>query len=386
MIRSVKLIGRTLDQIHSPIGEAFALVGLRTNDRPMLNLSQAAPSFPPAPEVSARIAEVASEPDGGYYAPQAGLAPVREAFAAELSAAYRATVSPEQVMMTAGCNQAFCLATSALASHGDDVMIPVPFYFNHDMWLRLDGVGVVHLRSGADHLPSVDEARGLLTDRTRAIVLVTPGNPTGVTIPPSLIGEFADLARERDIVLMLDETYRSFRGTDEPAHDLFSRANWQDHVLSMHSFSKDLAIPGYRIGALVGHPALLAEAMKLLDCVAICAPRIAQEAVLAGLTQAGAWRTEMVARIGHLQGLFEQAMAARPGGYELVTSGAYFGWVRHPFENMPTIDVVKKLLVEHDVLTIPGTAFTPTDERFLRFSFANLAESDVDELVRRLAE
>lgn len=381
----MRLTSRTTEQIHSPIGEAFALVGLRTNDRPLLNLSQAAPSFPTAPVIAARIAEVAGEPSGGFYAPQEGLPHVREAFADDLRAAYGSTIDPSEIMITAGCNQAFCLITSALAEAGDDIMIPAPFYFNHDMWLRLDGIGVVHLPAGDDHLPSVEDARARLTERTRAIVLVTPGNPTGVTIPPEVLHAFADLAEERGIALIIDETYRSYRGTDEPAHQLFERPNWQSHVISLHSFSKELAIPGYRVGAVVGDPALLAEAMKLLDCVAICAPRIGQEAVAVGLRDAGEWRNDVVAKIGKMQVLFEEALARKPGGYELVTAGAYFGWVRHPFDE-PTADVVRRLVVKHDVLVIPGTAFTPTDEGFLRFSFANLDESDIDELVARLGE
>ena len=79
-------------------------------------------------------------------------------------------------------------------------------------------------------------------------------------------------------------------------------------------------------------------------------------------------------------------MADAPGGYELVSSGAYFGWVRHPFAGRDTLDVVASLLHERDVLVIPGMAFTPTDEQMLRLSFANLDAAEIDELAARLAE
>lgn len=381
----MRLVNRTLDQIHSPIGEAFSLVPLRTSERRLLNLSQAAPSYPAAPAVVDKIREIAASPDGGRYAPQEGIAALREAFAAELTGAYRAEVRPDQIMITAGCNQAFTLVTSALAEAGDRIMIPVPYYFNHDMWLRLDNQGVDHLDSGPDYVPDPAVAEQLITDRTRAMVLVSPGNPTGATIPEQVIAEFVALARKHDIVLILDETYRTFRPSDEPAHREFSRSGWDDHFVSLHSFSKEFAIPGYRVGAAVGHPALLAEAMKILDCIAICAPRIGQEAALAGLTSALDWRAEQVARTAALQERFEAMMATSPGGYELASAGAYFGWVRHPFDE-PTGDVIKRLLFDHDVLTIPGTAFTPTDERFIRMSFANLEPQDVDVLADRLSE
>ncbi|MCP4086232.1 MAG: aminotransferase [Actinomycetia bacterium] len=381
----MRLIGRTLNQIHSPIGAAHALLGERTNDRALLDLSQAAPSYPTAPEIADHIAAVARSADGGRYCPQQGLPELVDVFAAELSADYRGEVDPRQVLITAGCNQAFCLTVSALANPGDEIILPLPYYFNHDMWLRLEGMNPVHLPTGPDLVPDVTEAARLITDRTRAIVLVTPGNPSGVTVPPAIIHAFADLAADRNVALIVDETYRSFRSTTEPAHDLFARPGWDDHVISLHSFSKDLAIPGYRVGAVAGGPGLVAEVMKLLDCVAICAPRIGQEAVIAGLSRAGDWRRAQVARIAAAQKIFEET-AAQPGGFELITAGAFFGWVRHPFEGESTESVVRRLVVDHDVLTIPGTAFTPTDERFIRFSFANLDSDDFAELGLRLGE
>lgn len=377
---------RTADLIHSPIGAAHALVPERTNERPLLDLSQAAPSFPPAPEVAARIAAVAHEPDGARYAPQPGLPALREAFAADLSDAYRASIAASEVLITAGCNQAFCLVASALAAPGDSVVLATPYYFNHDMWLRVEGIEPRHWLPDDELLPPVETLADHVDESTRAIVIVSPGNPTGVTIPPERIEAIAAEARRLGVPLVVDETYRTYRGTLDPAHGLFGAPDWGDHVISLHSFSKDLAIPGYRIGAIVGSGSVVVETLKLLDCVAISAPRVAMEAVIAGLTASGSWRQDQVDRIAGLQARFEAAMADRPGGFELVSSGAYFGWVRHPFVDRETGEVVRRLVLDHDVLVIPGTAFTPTDDHMLRFSFANLTEAEIDELPRRLEE
>ncbi len=382
----MRFASRTADLIHSPIGAAHALVPQRTNDRPLLDLSQAAPSFPPAPAVAARVAAVAHEPDGARYAPQPGLPALRQAFAADLSTAYRASIEPAQILITAGCNQAFCLVASALASPGDSVVLATPFYFNHDMWLRVEGVEPRHWLPDDDLLPPVETLASHVDETTRAIVVVSPGNPTGVTIPPQRITAIADQARRLGVPLVIDETYRTYRATTAPAHDLFASEDWGEHLISLHSFSKDLAIPGYRVGAIVGAGPVVVETLKLLDCVAISAPRIAMEAVIAGLTQAGEWRREQVERIAALQARFESVMAPAPGGFELVSAGAYFGWVRHPFADEPTDAVVRRLVLDHDVLVIPGTAFTPSDERMLRFSFANLTDAEIDELPSRLVE
>ncbi len=401
----MRLIARTLDQIHSPIGAAHGLLAQRSGDRELLDLSQAAPSHPPAPVVAARIAEVAHELDGARYVPQPGLPALRDAFAAELRRDYRSDhITADNVVITAGCNQAFCLVVSALAEPGDEIVLPVPYYFNHDMWLRLDGLVPRHLPPAADAVssnatssnamssnamssnamfPSAAAVAGAITPRTRAVVQVTPGNPSGAILAPSDIAAHAAAARERDIALIVDETYRNYRRTEAPPHSLYDDPEWADTLVSLHSFSKDLAIPGHRVGAIVGHPDLLAEVLKLLDCVAICAPRIGQEAALTGLLEAADWRREQTARTAARQDVFESVMADRPGGFELVSAGAYFGWVRHPFAHA-TADVVRDLILDHDVLTIPGSAFTPTDEGFLRFSFANLDEAALADLGDRL--
>ncbi len=382
----MRLTNRTLQLAASPIAEAHAWLAHRTSDRELLDLSQAAPSYPTAPEIAARIAEVAAEPDGGRYAPPPGLPPLNAAFSEELSRDYGVDISPTAILPTGGCNQAFCVTTSALTEPGDEIILGVPYYFNHDMWLKLDGVVPRYLEPGPSLIPDPSEAVKLIGDRTRAIVLVTPGNPTGVTIPPEVIRGFYEVAKAYGVALIIDETYRNFRLTNDPPHDLFDEPDWKDTVLTLHSFSKDLAIPGYRVGAIVGGEQVIYEIMKLVDCVQISAPRIGQEAAVAGLRHARAWRQAQADRINGALARFNEVMAAEPGGFDLISSGAYFGWAKHPFTDLATDEVIKRLVLDHDVLAIPGTAFTPDDDRWIRFSYANLDHDQFDELAIRLGE
>ncbi|GAA5166262.1 MULTISPECIES: aminotransferase [Amycolatopsis] len=375
----------TRQQVDSPMGEAYSLLAQRGGARDLLDLAQAAPPYPPAPEVAERLARVAADPHGAAYTPVPGLPLLRETFAAELSRDYGAEVDAANVVITSGCNQAFAMTISALAGPGDEVVLVLPFYFNHDMWLRLNEIVPVYLEPGPDLLPRAEAAEALLSSRTRAIVLVTPGNPSGATIGGAELAAFAALARRHGIALIVDETYRSFREDDGPAHALFTEPGWEDTVVSLHSFSKDLAIPGYRVGAIVGSPALNREVLKLLDCAAICAPRAGQEAVLTGLTSAGAWRRERVAEIARRRHAFAAVMADRPGGFTLLSAGAFFGWVRHPFRDRPTGEVVRQLIAEYDTLVIPGTAFWPGDPGTVRVSYSNLGPEGVAELAARLA-
>ncbi|HEY2222006.1 aminotransferase, partial [Actinomycetospora sp.] len=348
-----------------------------------LDLAQAAPAYPPAPEVVDHVVAVAHDPRGAAYAAQAGLPTLREAFAENLRGDYGGMVGADDIVVTAGCNQAFCLVACALTLPGDEVVVPRPAYFNHDMWMRMHGVVPVSLEPDADLVPRAAAAEPLITDRTRAISLVTPGNPSGVTVPPAEIAAFADLARRHDIALVLDETYRSFRAEPGPAHTLFADPDWSDTVVSLHSFSKDLALPGYRVGAVVGAQELLREVMKLLDCVAIGAPRIGQEAAWAGLSRARDWRTDRAAEVAGRRSAFTVALARRPGGFELLTCGGFFAWVRHPFPR-PTPEIVDALLAEQDVLVLPGTDFQAGDDGAMRVSVGNLDPDALDDLVGRL--
>jgi aspartate/methionine/tyrosine aminotransferase len=377
---------RVTGTVDSPIGAAYEALDQRISKRDLLDLAQAAPQYPAAPVVAGRVAAVAHDAHGGDYTEIAGMPRLREAFAAEVSGAYRGRVNAAQVFVTAGCNQAFCLAASALAEPGDEIILTLPFYFNHDMWLRTQGIVPVHLEPGPDLIPTTEAAEALITGRTRAIVVVSPGNPTGVTVPPERIAALGAVAARHDIAFILDETYRSFRGTTEPAHHLFADPAWDRTLVSLHSFSKDLAIPGYRVGAVVASPALGVQMTKLLDCVAICAPRIGQEAVLAGLAEAGSWRQERAAEVHLKQQWFAAAMADRPGGFELLSAGGFFGWVRHPFAGVPTAEVVRDLVVEYDTLVIPGTAFLPDDRGTLRVSVSNADRPAIVDFAGRLAE
>jgi aspartate/methionine/tyrosine aminotransferase len=381
----VRLNPWTVEAAESPIGMAYSLLDRRAKERELLDLSQAAPQYPAAPEVLEHVVATARHPRGGDYVEIAGLPHLREAFAADLSTAYRGRVQAEHVVVTAGCNQAFCLVASALAAPGDEVVLTLPYYFNHDMWLRMTGIVPVYLEPGPDLVPTPEAAEALITARTRAIVVVTPGNPSGATVPPDRIAALAEVAARHDVALVLDETYRSFRDTEEPPHALFADAEWPRTVVSLHSFSKDFAIPGYRVGALVASPDLGREVTKLLDCVAICAPRIGQEAAWAGLTAAREWRRARAREIAERRHSFQTVMADRPGGFELLSVGGLFGWVRHPFAGRSTEDVVRELIVEYDTLVIPGTAFLPDDRGTFRVSLSNADRDALTDFAGRLA-
>ena len=362
--------------IPPPIAEIAGLAAGREfpPEKPLLDLAQAVPAYPPADALTEHLAQAVRRPETARYTPILGRDDARAALAAQLSEVYGGHVAREQVAITAGCNQAFCLALMALAGPGDAAILATPSYFNYQMWLEMTGVAPVYLpfRPERGGVPDPADAAARITPHTRAIVLVTPNNPTGAIYPPETLHTFHALARAHGLALVLDETYRDFLPGDAPPHDLFARPDWDETLVHLYSFSKVYSLTGYRVGALVGAPGLLAEVAKAADCVAICAPAIAQEAALFGLRNLAAFRAGkrrlVLERVARFRALFERADLA----YDLVSAGAFFAYVRHPFAGTPAAAVARRLVEQENVLCLPGSAFGPDQESYVRFALANI--------------
>jgi len=191
-------------------------------DRPLLNLSQAAPVDPPPAELRDAMVAAVAEDDSHIYGPVLGLPALRAEIAEQWSSLYSGKIETSQVAITSGCNQAFCAVISTIASAGDAVILPTPWYFNHKMWLDTAGVEARVLPCGEGMLPDPVAAKALIDDKVKAIVLVTPNNPTGAEYPRGLLEAFMEIAKEHGLALIVDETYRDFHSQSGAPHDLFA--------------------------------------------------------------------------------------------------------------------------------------------------------------------
>lgn len=357
-------------------------------DRPLINVSQAAPVDPPPLALRQALADAALHNDAAHlYGPVLGLPELRAEIATQWSAAYGGTITPENVAITQGCNQAFTAVMATLAGHGDEVILPTPWYFNHKMWLDMQGVRTVPLPTGDSLIPDTEAAARLITPRTRAIVLVSPNNPGGVEYPAETLSAFRDLARAHGLALIVDETYRDFDSRTGRPHDLFADPDWSDTFIQLYSFSKAYRLTGHRVGAIVASPARLAEVEKFLDTVAICPSQLGQIGALWGMQNLSQWvageRAEILARRAAVTGGF-----AALDRWKLLGCGAYFAYVEHPFP-MPSDELARRLVHEASILMIPGTMFQPDasaeGRRQLRIAFANIDATGITEMFRRLA-
>jgi len=372
-----------LDCAPAPIAEAWSWVN-NPDAGKLIDMCQAVPAHLPPQSLRDYLGDAICRGEGASYTDIRGISPLREALAHDIESRYRGNVNADDIIITAGCNQAFCSVIDTLCQPDDEVIIPLPSYFNHLMWLSIRGVKPQFLSFDAKTaLPNPQQAAALISPRTRAIVLVTPNNPSGATYSPKCIEAFYQLASTHNIALIIDETYRDFIDVNLPIHELFEHREWRNHFVHLYSFSKVYSLTGHRTGAVVAGPALLEQIKKVQDCTAISAPHAGQLAALYGLQNLHDWKLEKARELQVRAEAIKTAFEHPDLNYRLICAGAYFAYIEHPF-NTPSRSVVKHLIEEFDLVSLPGSYFGPKQEKFIRFAFANVHESHFNEVVRRL--
>ena len=351
-----------------------------------IDMSQAVPGYAAHPDLMMALADAAATVDAARYGRVEGDDGLRTAYAAHLGDIYDSTVEMGETHITSGCNQAFVASALAVAGRGEEILMTRPCYFNHESALGMLGIdiGYVDCHTENGMRPLVADIDAAIGPKTRALAIVTPNNPCGTIYPADLLDEIFTLCRKRGIWLILDETYRDFLplNTGQP-HRLLSHDGWQDTLIQLYSFSKSYCMPGHRLGAVTGGAALIAELAKIIDNIQICAPRTPQIAVAPMLRQLTEWRQENRARIAARSDLFAKIIASMDG-WTLLSTGAYFGYVKHPFAGTASIEVAQDMARKAGVLTIPGTFFGEGQEDYLRFAFANAGRDVIAELPDRL--
>jgi aspartate/methionine/tyrosine aminotransferase len=353
---------------------------------PLINLSQAVPGSPPPVELLQKLGEAAALPESTRYGGITGDLALREAYAAEISRFYGTRFAATEVAITSGCNQGYVITMMALARAGDNVLLPTPWYFNHEMSLTMLGIEPRPLPCDPANgfVPDIADAEKLIDARTRAIVLVSPNNPTGAVYSPETIAAFAALCERRGIWLVLDETYRDFLPAEMGrSHEVFSTSDWQRSVISLYSFSKAYAVPGWRLGAITAGEPVLAEIGKVLDCIQINPVRAGQAAVTWAIDGIRDWREANRVEINARATLFRDAMAPL-NDWRVLSAGAYFAYIAHPFPGTPAAQVAQRLAQERGVLALPGPYFGPEQEQHLRIAIANVSSERIAGLSERL--
>ena len=358
----------------------------RKSKKPLLNLSQAAPMSPPPDSLLRYLSEQSLLTENHLYGDVLGDIPLREEIVNLWNEEYSSSICINNVAITSGCNQAFCAAISTIATAGDSILVPVPWYFNHEMWLAIQGINIIPIPCDINLLPDIETTKKLIDKKTKAIVMVTPNNPTGVEYPSKLVENISNIARDNNLKLIIDETYKNFGNKQS---NILYKGKWDEHIIQLYSFSKVYRLTGHRVGLMVASSSFLKQVEKFLDTTTICPNRLAQKAAYFGLLNLQEFMAKEKLKIEELKDTFEKELR-KIENWSLLGIGGYFAYLGYN-SRMDSISIAKKLLTEQNILSIPGDMFFPKsknlfikEKRSIRIAFANSTYEEIIDLFKRL--
>ncbi|MCC7416376.1 MAG: pyridoxal phosphate-dependent aminotransferase [Acidobacteria bacterium] len=289
-----------------------------------------------------------------------------------------------RLMVTAGANMAFTHAVTAITAPGDEIILNVPFYFNHEMAVQMAGCTPVRVATDERYQLRPDALRRAITDRTRAIVTVSPNNPSGAVLSEASLHEVDALCAERGLYHIVDEVYEYF--TYGPAAHVSpgSFAGAAARTIAIYSLSKAYGMAGWRVG-YVAYPEHLADAMsKIQDTTLICAPIASQAAALAALSAGRAHCAPHVRALAEVRQIVLARLAELgPIATVPAADGAFYVLLR-VHTDMDPLALAERLIREHRVAVIPGSAFGMTGGCYFRVAYGALQKDTVAEGIGRL--
>jgi len=362
---------------------------LRAIERPegTLDLSQGVPFFTP-PEGA--LKRCLSEPGSvSRYGPDQGDRDLRVALSEKMFRSNGIRVDPErELMVTAGANMAFSLVIATVCDIGDEVVLLDPYYFNHRMALDILGVRAVHVDTGKDYLPVAAGISDALSERTRAVVMVDPNNPTGAAYPEKTVREISELCAERGLHLISDETYEDF--VYEGRH--ISPGSLGIDGLSsitIFSFSKGYGMTGWRLGYLSYPDELHEGLLRVQDTFVICPNRASQRLGLDMLSSFELRSSPYFKVFERNRDAVNRWLSQMRDVVEAPrTNGAFYSLPVLGSDPRPgdPLGLVEEVLKRCSVLLVPGFPFGLHDRPALRLSFGNVSTVDLELALERLSE
>ncbi len=366
---------------------------LRAAGEPVIGFGAGEPDFPTPSYIvdAARLA--VDDPAMHRYTPAAGLPALREAVAAKTVRDSRLPIDPSQVMITNGGKQAVYLACQALVDPGDEVLLPAPYWVTYPEAIRLaEGVPVaVPTTDGNGFQVTVDQLESAVTDRTKALIFVSPSNPTGAVYGRERIAEIGRWAADRGIWIITDEIYEHLIYGDATFHSMPAVApEIADRTIVVNGVAKTFAMTGWRVGWLIGPPDITAAAIRLQSHISSNVANVSQRAALAAVNGPMDAVEEMRLAFDRRRRMMVQLLNEVPGVRCSDPGGAFYA-----FPNLTgllgrdlagrtagtTMDLAALLLDEIKIAIVPGEAFGAPG--YARLSFA-LGDGDLEEGLTRL--
>jgi aminotransferase len=321
-----------------------------------------------------------------HYTSAEGLIELREAVVRKLKRENRIEADPEtEILITDGGLGAIFAVIQSLVNPGDEVLVFDPAWprYLQNVWLVSGVPKRIFLEEEDGFVPHVDEIKKHVTKKTKLIILNTPNNPTGAVVPKNVVEEIGDLALERDLTLILDEVYE--RIIYEAKHfSLAAHSDLKDHIITVFSLSKTYAMTGWRIGFAVSHPNIIKAMSKVGGYANACRTSFAQKAAIAALDGPQECVENMVKEYRKRRDLMVERLKEMNSFSVTKPAGAFYLYPRLLLD-VESPDFTKQLIKKAKVAVMPGTAFSPKGEKYVRISYANSIEK-ISEAMDRVQE
>ncbi len=349
-----------------------------------VSLGQGVPSFATPGFVADAVCEaLRRDPAAGKYSLQPGLPTLRRAVAGLFAREKGLTADPDgEILISVGAMEALLAAMLVLVDEGDEVIVPAPYYPSHVEQVLLSGGRPVFVPLRPDFSLDATAVARAVTDRTRAVIVTSPHNPTGAVFAEADLRAMAEVALANGLTVICDDTYDSL-SYDAPAVSMAAFPELREHIVAVGSFSKRFALTGWRVGYAFAPRPIMDQMLKVHDCAAICAPMPGQIAALAALTGPQEVFAGFATALAARRDLACHRLDALSGHLSYVRpAGAFYVMARYR-EDVAPMDMAVRLIREAKVITIPGDAFGPGGEKSLRLSFG-ADEAELHEAFDRL--
>ena len=381
MPQALRLSSR-MDAIQTPIVQVIGDLIRQTPGT--ISLGQGVVHYGPPPEALAAARAAVADPETHGYADGNGNADLIEAIDEKLRRDNGIDPRGSRVMVTAGGNMAFVHAILAITQPGDEVILPVPFYFNHEMAIQMADCSAVPVPTDDRNQLNLDAIRRAITPRTRAIVTVTPNNPTGAVFPEAALRDVNDLCARHGLFHISDEVYEYFTYGSAKHASPGAFAGAGAHTISMFSLSKAYGFAGWRIGYMV-YPERLHDAIaKVQDTVLVCPPVLSQIAAVAAMEAGPAYCRQHLQSFAEVRDIvLSELRALEPLCTVPPADGGFYCFLRVNAKADP-MPIAERLIREHRVAVVPGHAFGVSSGCYFRVAYGALQKATVAEGVGRL--
>ena len=376
-----------MEAIQLPI---IPVVGeLIKNSPGTISLGQGVVHYQPPNTAMELLTKFLAEPKNHLYQAVVGIPELLTVLAAKLSIFNDIDINEENaIVVTAGSNMGFINAILAITSPGDEIILNTPYYFNHEMAIKMAGCHPVLVATDANYQLIPEAINAAITNKTRAVVTISPNNPTGVIYSETALKQVNEICRERGIYHISDEAYEYFTYDHVKHISPGAFAGCHEYTISLFSLSKAYGFASWRIGYMVIPQHLLIAVKKVQDTILICPPVVSQYAALGALQAKDNYLKDNIGTIAKVREIVINSLQSLQDLCTITAANGAFYFFIKVHTKMNDLELVKNLIQEYKIAVIPGTTFGVEDGCYLRVAYgalpADTAKAGIERLVKGL--